>query len=243
MKTPIPFQKLKTFLLHCLCPTRCACCSKVIYAEQELCPSCIKKVKELQEMRCNKCNAPLHLCNCPHGKVTTADCLSALPYTSVVQEGVLTLKKANTHGIPYFAKAMARVIQNHYPHTFHGIVYVPITKAKKHKRGYNQCELLANALGKELNLPVFHHALIRLYDTMDLHRTENVNRRGCVFGVFDANEDLVRNKTILLIDDVVTTGATLNECAKMLYLADANMVVCATIANRHLQLVEQKNKA
>ncbi len=232
-------NKIKTFLIHCLCPTRCACCSKVIYAGQELCPACKERVKELREMRCYKCNAPLHLCNCVHGKVTAIDCLSAFPYTSVVQEGILTLKKGTTHGIPYFAKSLAEVIKNHYPHTFHGIVYVPVTKAKKRMRGYNQCELLANALAKELELPVFHQALERLYDTVDLHRAENINRRGCVFGVFDAREKLVSNKTLLLIDDVVTTGATLNECAKLLYLADANKVVCATIANRHLQLLKK----
>ncbi len=233
-------QKLKQFLIHCLCPTRCACCGSVIYAGQELCPICQTKVKELQEMRCGKCNAPLHLCNCPHGKVTTVDTISAFPYTSVVQEGVLTLKKGTTHGISYFAKTLAQVIKTHYPHTFHGIVYVPITKAKKRWRGYNQCEMLAKALGKELNLPVLDDGLIRLFDTVDLHKTENINRKGCVFGVFDAKEELVRNKTLLLIDDVVTTGATLNECAKMLYLADANNVFAATIANRHLQLLELK---
>ena len=235
-------QKLKTFLLHCLCPTRCACCSEVIYQGQELCPSCKEKVKELQEMRCRKCNAPLHLCNCSHGKVTTVDTLSAFPYTSVVQEGILTMKKGTTHGIAYFAKALAKVIENHCPNTFQGIVFVPVTKAKKQKRGYNQCELLAKALGKELKLPVFHNALVRLYDTVDLHKSENINRKGCVFGVFDAKQELVENKTLLLIDDVVTTGATLNECAKMLYLANANEVFAATIATRHLQLVKENKE-
>ncbi len=235
-------HKLKTFLIHCLCPTRCACCSKVIYAGQTLCPSCQTKVKELREMRCGKCNSPLHLCNCPHGKVTMVDTISAFPYTSVVQEGILTLKKGTTHSIPYFAKALAKIIRAHSPHTFHGIVYVPVTKAKKRVRGYNQCELLAKALGKQLNLPVLDNALIRLFDTVDLHRAENINRKGCVFGVFDANQNLVENKTLLLIDDVVTTGATLNECAKMLYLADANEVYAATIATRHLQLVKENDK-
>lgn len=234
------YNKLKTFLLHCLCPTRCACCSKVIYAGQELCPSCKQKVKELQEMRCGKCNAPLHLCQCVQGKVTTADSLSAFPYTSVIRQGVLTLKKGTTHSISYFAKALAKVIKTHYPHTFHGIVYVPVTKAKKRWRGYNQCEKLATALGKELNLPVIEDGLIRLFDTVDLHRAENINRKGCVFGVFDAKEELVRNKTLLLIDDVVTSGATLNECTKMLYLADANEVYTATIAKGHLELLESK---
>ena len=233
-------QKFKTFLIHCLCPTRCACCSKVIYPGQELCSLCQEKVKQLENMRCNKCNAPLPLCNCSQGKVTTIDCISAFPYTSVVQEGILTLKKGTTHGIPYFAKILAKVIDTHYPHTFQGIVYVPVTKSKKRSRGYNQCEILANLLSKELNLPVIHQGLTRLFDTTDLHRAENINRKGCVFGVFDANEDLVKNKTLLLVDDVVTTGATLNECAKMLYLADAEEVFAATIATRHLQLLKEK---
>lgn len=242
MKNPIPFQKFKTFILHCLCPTRCACCSKVIYAGQALCPSCKEKVKELKEMRCNHCNAPLHLCNCVEGKVTTVDTISAFPYTSIVQEGILTLKKGTTHSIAYFAKEMAKEIKAHFPSILDGIVYVPVTKTKKRMRGYNQCELLAKALGKELCLPILHDGLVRLFDTVDLHRAENINRKGCVFGVFEANGALVENKTLLLIDDVVTTGATLNECAKMLYLADANEVYAATIATRHLQLLNNKKK-
>lgn len=242
MKNPIPFQKLITFILHCLCPTRCACCSKVIYAGQALCPSCKEKVKELKEMRCNHCNAPLNLCNCVEGKVTTVDTISAFPYTSIVQEGILTLKKGTTHSIAYFAKEMAKEIKAHFPSILDGIVYVPVTKAKKQNRGYNQCELLAKALGRELDLPVFDHALVRLFDTIDLHRAESINRKGCVFGVFDAKEDLVKNKTLLLIDDVVTTGATLNECTKMLQLYDANAVHTATIATRHLQLVKEKQE-
>ena len=233
------FNHIKRFLFHCLCPTRCACCSKVIYYDEKLCASCQEKVLDLKGMLCNKCHSPLHLCQCSQGKVTSVPCVSAFPYTPPVQEGILTLKSGVVHGIPYFAKAMANEIREQYKNiTFHGIVYVPITNAKKRTRGYNQCELLAKALGKELNLPVFHKALTRLYDTADLHKSESVNRRGYVFGVFDANQTLVENKTLLLIDDVVTTGTTVNECAKMLYLADANAVYGATIATRHLQLIK-----
>lgn len=235
-------RQLFQFFIHCLCPNRCACCSKVIYFDEEVCPECENKAKELTEILCEKCHSPLHLCRCSHGKVTNIPCISAFPYTANVQQGILTLKQSATHGIPYFAKAMAKVIQQEYKINFDGIVYVPITNAKKQLRGYNQCELLAKAIGKELGIPVIPNGLVRLFDTVELHKHkgETINRKGCVFGVFDACEELVREKTLLLIDDVVTTGATINECAKMLQLYDATALYAATIATRHLQLVKTK---
>ncbi len=143
--------------------------------------------------------------------------------------------KGTTHGVPYFAKALAKELKEQWNVRFDGIVYVPVTKLKKRTRGYNQSQLLAKALGKELHLPVIDGGLVRLFDTVDLHRSEGINRKGCVFGVFEADPALVANKTLLLVDDVITSGATMNECAKMLLLADANAVYGATIAATHLE--------
>ena len=203
----ILLKKFGKFLVHCFCPNRCACCGRVIYYDQTLCSSCRDTLPKITGLLCDQCHMPLHQCTCDHNNRTSVPCVSALPYTSIVQEGILTLKKGVTHGVPFFAKILAKEIKSQYKATFNGIVYVPITKKKKRLRGYNQCELLANSLGKELGLPVLHGGLVRLFDTHDLHRSPRTNRKGSVFGVFEAEEKLVAHKTLLLIDDVITTGA------------------------------------
>lgn len=231
------------FLAHCLCPTRCACCGKVIYYDQTICEACETEIEKLKNTLCDHCHEPLHRCTCPHNKATTIPCATPFPYTSVIQTGILAMKGSGSlHGVSFFAKAMAEEIRQTHSHSFDAIVYVPVTKAKKNLRGYNQCEVLAKALGKELNLPVLDRGLERLFDTVDLHKAGSINRKGCVFGVFEPNEALVADKTLLLIDDVITTGATMSECAKMLYLANAQEVYGAAIACTHLTFLgNQKN--
>ena len=121
---------------------------------------------------------------------------------------------------------------------FDQITCVPMRTAKEKERGYNQSALLAQELSKLLEIPVHCHLLRKCADTPAQHELKGAERRGNVFGVFEvAKPELTQGKTILLCDDVKTTGATLDECAKMLKLAGAQEVYCACIA------VTRKNKS
>ena len=78
--------------------------------------------------------------------------------------------------------------------------------------------------------------LTKLYDTaMQKRMTQRMRRTGNVLGVFDVTEETVREKTLLLVDDVMTSGSTLNECAKMLKLYGAKRVLAVTLAIRKQQ--------
>lgn len=148
-----------------------------------------------------------------------------------MKSGLLTLKSGIAHGVPYFARVMAETVRDCYGTRFDGIVYVPITARKKRERGYNQSLLLAEAMGRQLQLPVIHDGLIRLYDTEDQHASHPNQRKGNVFGVFEADPALVSGKHLLLVDDIITTGATLEECGKMLYLAGCEEICAVTAAS------------
>ena len=114
------------------------------------------------------------------------------------------------------------------------LTWVPVSPLRRFKRGYDQVELLARAVGRELGTEP-----IRL-----LRKTRNAPpqsgisgeaaRRANVLGAYRVTDSqAIRDKRILLLDDVITTGATASECARTLLTAKAKQVNCAAVARRH----------
>jgi ComF family protein len=107
---------------------------------------------------------------------------------------------------------------------------IPLSKTRYRERGYNQSALLGKPVALALNIKYEHHSLMRVRDTnpqVGLNR----NERGLnVSGAFIADTKYITGKTVLLVDDVVTTGSTMVECAKALLLANAKCVYGLTLA-------------
>ena len=113
---------------------------------------------------------------------------------------------------------------------FDVITFVPQTAEESADRTYNQSEILAKEVGKRINIPVIP-LLKKIYETDSQRNLHPSERSGNIFGVFECiNKNMIQGKNILLIDDVKTSGATINECAKMLHIYDATSVYCAVIA-------------
>lgn len=106
------------------------------------------------------------------------------------------------------------------------ISYIPSHRRKEAKRGYNQAELLATYIGKELSIKVSHNNLIKLKHTRDQNKLHKFERHKNLIDSFRVkNRDEFRNKRILLIDDIITTGATMEECSKELIKNEARTVI------------------
>lgn len=101
----------------------------------------------------------------------------------------------------------------------YGIVPVPIHPARRHTRGYNQAEMIADGLAKELGVPSFHHALKRTSFTGSQTKKNRYERVQNVSEVFAVNKGDFKGKHLLLVDDVITTGATLDFCGNALIAA------------------------
>ena len=127
-----------------------------------------------------------------------------------------------------------RLEQVEFP-AFDVLTWVPISPRRRRLRGYDQVELLAVALGKEFGVrPV--RLLRKVRNTPPQSGiTDHAARRANVLGAFQAvNPSSIREQRILLLDDIITTGATSAECARILLTAGAKSVTCATIAKgRH----------
>ena len=160
-------------------------------------------------------------------------CVSTFPYTDNYKSAVTRFKFHNRKQYAYqMARMMAVTILLEYSEeNFDIITYVPLHKERQKERGYNQCELLSKKLSEILSIPSIP-TLIKTKRTQPQHtvskakdRIENVKN---TYKVIDKN--LVKNKKILLIDDIVTTGNTIGECASVLDKSGAACVFCASFA-------------
>lgn len=109
-------------------------------------------------------------------------------------------------------------------------VGIPSTKHSMRERGYNQTVLLGKRVAKLLDIPFKKNILVRVFETKPQKGMSRLDRIGNVAGAYDVTKpELVEHRSILIIDDVFTTGATVNECAKMLKIFGARRVYGASI--------------
>lgn len=111
------------------------------------------------------------------------------------------------------------------------ILPVPVHKKRKAKRGYNQSELIAKEIAKNINMEYSNKVLIKIVDTVPQSTLNQTQRMENVLGIYKViNSQIIYKKRILLIDDIFTTGSTVNECAKVLKQNGAEAIDVLTIA-------------
>lgn len=213
-------------------PKRCALCGEVIELTDKLCERC-RNISKIKAPICEFCGASSDDCTCKKHKNEYKRVVAPYYYEDSMISAIHRFKSSDmTFLADSFAFDMLTVINDNYCDiVFDYVTFVPLRKFKERCRGYNQSQLLArkisSALGVEL-LPL----LKKVRYTGVQHYKSAKARKADVFGAYDVSEKYaqsVNGKTILLIDDVRTTGSTLNECAKMLKIYGANSVYCATV--------------
>jgi ComF family protein len=136
------------------------------------------------------------------------------------------MKFAGAHGLaPHLAAAMAEMIPDAEANA---ITWVPLSRRRRSRRGFDQAEILARALGKRLDLPV-HRLVARVRDARSQARRSGADRRAALGGAFRPARRPPPGK-VLLVDDVLTTGSTAAACAVVLKAAGAESVEVLTAA-------------
>ncbi len=111
------------------------------------------------------------------------------------------------------------------------IIPIPISKKRKKERGYNQSLLIAKELSKKLQLSLNNNCLYKIKDTIEQSKLNKEERKKNIQGVYKLkNEQMLENKKVLLIDDIYTTGNTVNEASKILKKAKVDSIIVLTIA-------------
>ena len=217
-------------VLRMVFPRRCLYCDRVVEPDELACRYCLPDIPYMEDPLCYRCGRTVSLCRCKAHRRHFERCIAAVRYEDGAVRAVLALKESDdADQIESMATEMVTVLRKHTDAAaFDAVTFVPMYKRELRKRGYNQSELLAKEIGSQIGIPCMR-TLNKIYDTCSqksLHRTE---RSGNLLGVFDLCA-IVQNKRILLVDDVITTGATLHECAKMLKIGGAQTVTALVFA-------------
>jgi len=224
--------QLQEKLVDFFFPRRCVGCGK---SGDFLCVGCSQRLPRLLKPFCQKCGKPESsggLCPACWGQETAIDGIrSVFRFEGIIRQAIHELKYRNLKAISgRLATLMARYLRDN---PVHGevLVPVPLHLRRLRERGYNQSSLLARELGKLIVLPVVDDGLHRLKDSLPQARTTTVEeRRRNVTNAFACRDDVLSGRSVILIDDVCTSGATLEACAKAVKSAGAVSVWGLTLA-------------
>ena len=206
-------------ILRLLFPPKCILCGKLLRDEEtDLCHDCRSESPE-----CHKNNLTFSF----------LDSWAAVwYYDGYIRKSLHRYKFGRArHYAPAYGRLLAMKLMTEYPEGFDLLTWVPVSRLRRFTRGYDQVELLAEAVGKELGMePV--RTLRKLRNNPPQSGIDRIEkRRANVLGIYRIeNPEQVKGKRVLLLDDILTTGATAGECARVLLTAGAREVHCGCIA-------------
>jgi ComF family protein len=232
MTTVSALRKLGRVALDMLFPPRCAVCGNL---EGFLCQECAEGLPPATPPRCSVCwepHAGSDVCQrCQRERPAFAWLRSPYVFQGSARELVHALKYNHqaTLAVP-MVSLLGRYLYRICPPA-DILIPVPLYPRRERVRGYNQSALLARELGRRMGLPVEERVLVRERNTpSQVERLSAKERKLNVAGAFGCRGEMLQGQKVLLIDDVATTGATLDACARVLRQAGAASVWALTFA-------------
>ena len=242
-------QRLASSTLAFLYPQRCLGCEDIIASEELFCQICEQAVRPLAAPLCRRCGAPFatgsdRIC----GRCLTQSPAFARARAWAYYENAAHTVQPLSAAIQRFkygrnmstGKLLAQLCATHFPlatFTYDLILPVPLHSDRLRWRGFNQSLLLAQAIGKSYQIKVDPFLLTRTKPTLPQTQLTESERKSNVRGAFCVitenrhnNQTGVKQKRVLVVDDIYTSGATVGECARVLYKSGASEVNVFTLA-------------
>lgn len=226
-------MNLVDFIANILFPKRCVFCDSVVSRDEDICGKCDAYKCVIGKDICYQCARDKEQCMCGDRKLYFDSCIAPFYFTDVVRNSIHTFKfRGRPDKSKGFSSLMCQCIQDKYAHlSYDCVLSVPMYYKKQIVRGYNQSELLAKNIAVVLAKPCYTDILCKVKDMTPQHELKDINRFENIADTFSiSNKSLINGKNIILVDDVFTTGSTLNECAKVLKLFGAQHVYGVVIA-------------
>lgn len=216
-------MSIKDFLISCIFPKRCILCDEIIEYDKNMCENCTETFSSAQIVRC-----------IPYlNDEKFFECISPFSYFGGIRKAILRLKFHNCRdNLRFFAQSIVeKLTEGADIEDIDYICFVPMSQKALMNRGYNQSELLAEALSDILKIPV-KNVLEKTRSTFTQHELSADERVKNLIGAFSVcSGETVKGKNFILCDDIITTGSTLKECVKTLKDSGAGKIICCTIAS------------
>lgn len=227
------FDELLTFLF----PYPCVICNQPVRMNQYVCRSCKSDIHYIgRNSVCSICYTPV-----PDGETLCGGCMlkpphyerlvSGVYYSTAIRKSLHRYKfrgRSDLHGS--FSKLMCEQLVKQGCTDFDAVVPIPLSKERYRERGYNQAGLLAEDIARHFSVPYICDALYRKRNTQRQSELAHQYREGNVRGAFAlGNAENLKDKHVLLIDDIFTTGATIREASRILAKSGCRITV-STVA-------------
>lgn len=219
-----------------LYPRTCCFCGKI--SEKEICSECGKKIIYIQEPRCKKCGKPVryeeqeYCQDCQRKPFYYEQGRSIWLHKEPVTWSIYQFKYHNRriYG-EFYAKELVRLFEKDIRNWgITRIVPVPLHRKRRRKRGYNQAEVIAKHLGKMTGIPVDTKAIVRKYYTKPQKELGHKERKKNLQHAFERRKVWKEPQKILVIDDIYTTGSTIDEISRIFCEKSNNKVWFLTIS-------------
>lgn len=219
-------------------PLRCPVCDKILpIGGEKICKKCYHKLSFVKEPSCKKCGKQLQ----NQEEEYCSDCrtkphlykrgIGLLENRGISQKSIYAIKYKNKREyVDFYTDEIAKRYGGEIDYWKADLIMpVPLHKKKLIKRGFNQAEMIAKSLSQKLGIPV-SGSLERVKNTVPLKTLKGSERRNCLAEAFRADEPAVRGKRIILVDDIYTTGSTIDECSRELKAKGARETFFITLA-------------
>lgn len=225
-------KKLDAWGMDLLYPPRCPICDEVAEEGFPICPLCRKNIRAAEEPVCKKCGKPIagvqkELCrDCTGKKHEFIQGKALWVYEKKVKESIYRFKYQNRRD---YGKVYAKEIAERYGswiqrNKIQAVVPIPLYSGKKKQRGFNQAEEVAVELGRLLGIPVERDLLVRTRNTRPQKELNQAERKNNLKKSLKTVKSVVQLEYILIVDDIYTTGSTMDAASSALKRAGAGEI-------------------
>ena len=225
-------------IIRILYPRRCPICHGVIRIPKALVhPECEKSVPVIGEPRCKKCGKELesgqreYCTDCTDQKHSYTRGVAVYGYRGAIKQSVQKFKFQNKREYAdFYVRQMCKSLEA-FIHVWQpqALIPVPLHKSRKKKRGFHQAQLLAEGIGEAFGIPVLPDLVVRVVATRPQRQLNKKKRKNNLKNAFKIPAHDVKLKRVLVIDDIYTTGSTINAVSELLTEKGVDRIYFATL--------------
>jgi len=222
-------KRCKAYILDIFFPNRCPFCSEIIKWDKTACDDCRASLVSACEKICHKCGN----LNCFCSEVKSFDNAYAAVFfdDENVSNAIYEFKRT---GMSNLAEYTAEIVCK-YIDKADIVTSVPMGKRKRRSRGHNQADILAKCIAEHLDIDCERNLLYKIDTKEEQHQFSEEERKGRVKDLFYGSDVDLNGKIVILCDDVMTTGSTLDRCAELLKEMGAEKVIVCVCAVTRLE--------